>query len=443
MADRFLRMQRRLSATELADFEATWEKKWPDLRPNVSAIRASESYVPVTFRTFIESKFGSELIRPRFGERNVTHTSLREIILKHLQILRMLQWSYSANRAGLVVITRSLEGPKGIAESPVRTYWKSVHENSGPGENPQEVHLYLTLIDPRYFDLVPYILADGTCFAEAVLICPLSLQYVYSPGRLGADIAAESEIVKFAKMGPFQWIGNKKDQAGIKVKSMKVDWKNYVGKKKDPNFLGSNRTPKLEELEELHWRWEQGWFDRTLTGEQFRGSGAGTHWLRLHNLPESKRYPDSEAEYQEVGHRQLTLVRELCTRFGSSPDELLVLTPSVSETDVPSRREFAFREILPEARCWQSLPYDLTGRNSPTWAHVFVSEVSLDDARMRQLLRAAADGLAWDVVIFPPTLEWTFHPYDGGNDIVCFDEDFVDELQVKYKDWLPTHPSGL
>ncbi|WP_269940083.1 DUF3885 domain-containing protein [Arthrobacter sp. HY1533] len=436
-------MQRRLSATEVADFEATWEKKWPELRPNERAIRTSKSYVPVTFRDYVESKFDSVRIRPRLAERTLAQTSLCETVLKHLQILRMLQWSYSANRKGLVVITRSLPGPEGIAESPVRAYWKTVQENSELGGVPQEYHLYLSLIDPRYFDLIPYILADGSSFAEGVLICPLSLQYVYSPGRLGADIAAESEVVKFAKMGPFEWIGHKKYQAGIKVKSMKVDWKNYRGKKKDPNFLGSNRTPKLEELEELHWRWEQGWFDRTLAGDQFRGSRAETHWLRLHSLPESKRYPDTEAEYQEVGHRQLTLVRELCTRFGSSPGELLVLTPSVSGTDVPARREFAFREILPEARCWQSIPYDLTGRNSPTWTHVFVSEVSLEDARMRQLLRAAADGPAWDVVIFPPTLEWTFHPYDGGNDIVCSDEDFVDELQVKYKDWLSTHPSGL
>lgn len=436
-------MQRRLSATEVADFEATWEKKWPDLRPNERAIRASKSYVPVTFRDYVESKFGSVLIRPRRGERTLAHTSLRETVLKHLQILRMLQWSYSANRKGLVVITRSLQGPEGIAESPLRNYWKTVQDNSEPGGNPEEYHLYLSLIDPRYFDLVPYILADGSSFAEGVLICPLSLQYVYSPRRFGADIAAESEIRKYAKVPLTHWLGHKQYQFGLKVKSLKVDWKNHRGKKKDPNFLGSNRTPKADELEELHWRWEQSWFDRTLTGEQFRGSTEETHWLRLHNLPESKRYPDTENEYQEIEHRQLTLVRELCTRFGSSPDKLLVITPSVSKTEVPARRDFAFREILPEARCWQSVPYDLTARKSPTWQHIFVSEVSLDDARMRQLLRAVVDEKAWDVLIFPPTLEWTFHPYDGGNDLVCSDEDFVEELQVKYKDWLSIDPSGL
>ena len=77
-------------------------------------------------------------------------------------------------------------------------------------------------------------------------------------------------------------------------------------------------------------------------------------WVRFHSLPESKRYPDTPAEYDELLHRHNTVLAELCGRRGAAgPPSLCVVSIEVCPRPLPApgareSRRAAGRGILGE-----------------------------------------------------------------------------------------------
>src|SRR5690242_3897509 len=55
-------------------------------------------------------------------------------------------------------------------------------------------------------------------------------------------------------------------------------------------------------------------------------------WFRIHTLPESKRYPETEAEYQEILRRHNLLLDDLLGEQG----EFVLITTGYSETTNPA-----------------------------------------------------------------------------------------------------------
>ena len=77
------------------------------------------------------------------------------------------------------------------------------------------------------------------------------------------------------------------------------------------------------------------------------------------------------------------------------------------------------------------------------WWHVYLSRRRLTKDGLDPLLRVVADDRTWGVVIAPDGLDWLYHPYDGGADVLLPSAVCRDKLAAAHRDWLSPHPAGL
>src|SRR5947209_5146416 len=76
--------------------------------------------------------------------------------------------------------------------------------------------------------------------------------------------------------------------------------------------------------------WRERWPNSRPIAHELKTS-EHNRWVRFHSLPDSKRYADTEAEYQEILHRHATVLRELNGLGGyltTDVRDLLVVTCS-------------------------------------------------------------------------------------------------------------------
>ncbi|HWS31573.1 MAG TPA: hypothetical protein VN408_02395 [Actinoplanes sp.] len=156
-------------------------------------------------------------------------------------------------------------------------------------------------------------------------------------------------------------------------------------------------------------------------------------WVRFHALPGSKRYPGTALEYEIVLHRHNTVLTELAT--GSS--EVLVMTAGYSESRSPER-SVATAAAHPGAWHWTSTPIHESGQH----LHLYVSRVRWNPGLVDPLLRLVADDVIADVLLTDAGLEWLYHPYDGGMDVVTSSIAARNALREHHRDWLPANPGA-
>jgi hypothetical protein len=77
------------------------------------------------------------------------------------------------------------------------------------------------------------------------------------------------------------------------------------------------------------------------------------------------------------------------------------------------------------------------------WWHAYLSRLPLTHDGLDPLLRVVGDDRTWGVVLAPESLEWLYHPYDGGADVLLPTAGRRDELAAAHRDWLSSHASGL
>ncbi len=164
-------------------------------------------------------------------------------------------------------------------------------------------------------------------------------------------------------------------------------------------------------------------------------------WVRFDSLPESKRYPETDAEYEVLLSRHHAVLRELAGQRDAA-DEALIVSMSASSSPRPTRRGSAVASAAPHAKHWSSFAVDESGPET-YWQHAYLSRLPLDPHRLDPLLRAVADGVAWGIIIAPDDLDWLYHPYDGGADVFPSTTRQQDELAAAHRNWLSSHPQGL
>ncbi|GAB3275117.1 DUF3885 domain-containing protein [Kineosporia babensis] len=184
--------------------------------------------------------------------------------------------------------------------------------------------------------------------------------------------------------------------------------------------------------------WTRHWPNSEPFGHRLRTSASPT-WVRFHSLPESKRYASDDIEYEEVLLRHRTLLRELCATTATSTDDLRVITLSGSETPEPAERDGRLAAAFPRAEHWKSLPYDNGVPVDDGWlVHLYLTSTALDADDLRALLLLVADDVTEGVIIAPPGVEWLYHPYDGGGDVIAPDVATRLRLQKRHAAWLPS-----
>ena len=120
-------------------------------------------------------------------------------------------------------------------------------------------------------------------------------------------------------------------------------------------------------------------------------------WVRFDSLPESKRYPETDAEYEVLLSRHHAVLRELAGQRDAA-DEALIVSMSASSSPRPTRRGSAVASAAPHAKHWSSFAVDESGPET-YWQHAYLSRLPLDPHRLDPLLRAVADGVAWGIII--------------------------------------------
>lgn len=195
---------------------------------------------------------------------------------------------------------------------------------------------------------------------------------------------------------------------------------------------------------QLSWlagAWDDRWPGRAPIGHTLRSDD---RWVRFHSLPQSQRYPQTEAQYVELLGRHRTVLAELSAAGSAGARDVVVVTASWSASSLPVPRSAPVAAAVPGARYWRSVCTDEDPeRRESVWTHLFVDRVSLDHPGLEQLLRIVADDQTDGVLLLAPDLSWLYAPYDGGADVYPATAGHRDELATVHADWLPPTDSGL
>lgn len=156
-------------------------------------------------------------------------------------------------------------------------------------------------------------------------------------------------------------------------------------------------------------------------------------WVRFHSLPGSKRYADTPAEYEALLDRHTEVLRWLEHEYGAKQLVVFVGWHGTTPPDPAWLDSHGLR--LRHWRSW-TLPDSLVER-----IDCYASEVD-STSGLVPLLLAVADEERTGVIIAPVNLQWLYHPYDGGADIVTDTTSRRDILRALHPEWLSSHPSG-
>jgi hypothetical protein len=164
-------------------------------------------------------------------------------------------------------------------------------------------------------------------------------------------------------------------------------------------------------------------------------------WVRFHSLPQSKRYPEDEAEYAVVLARHNHILGELT----ASGRKVVLLSTGYSDSPEPVRLQPELRALDPHALPWRSLPMHESeeGYADPTYWHLFASAWEWRPGLLDPIVRLVADDALANIMIVAPDCRWLLHPYDGGMDIIAESSTARDRLKSSYADWLSVRADGL
>jgi hypothetical protein len=186
-----------------------------------------------------------------------------------------------------------------------------------------------------------------------------------------------------------------------------------------------------DEVESLSTSWRTRWGGPPVAYELRRWHA--DRWVRFHSLPGSKRYADTEDEYEIVLDRHHRVLAELGASEG-----LYVIAGYFEDAD---------GKVMPDRRHSGAVPWLTIEPDDGSFFEIalrlYVSSTSHDRRMLDSLLRAVADDEIDNVIIAPPDLRWLYHPYDGGADVIAPTADDRDGLKERHRDWLSAHPAGL
>ena len=158
-------------------------------------------------------------------------------------------------------------------------------------------------------------------------------------------------------------------------------------------------------------------------------------WFRIHSLPESKRYPETETEFDMLLERQDAVAHAVL----DGPARLITATYEaevVGTTRVLGGRGPHRFECF--ASFWQPDDGMLAEGEFSFWS----TDTLWDLAADAKLLRRMAMDETRAVWMNRSTGE-VFAPYDGGLDIIAADEDRRNSLRATFSAWLPDNDAGL
>ncbi len=155
------------------------------------------------------------------------------------------------------------------------------------------------------------------------------------------------------------------------------------------------------------------------------------NWIRVHYLPESKRYPENAQEWDEVFARGEKLVKKCFSKketftviIGFYDDDSSITKNSF----FPRLQEFG--TILPP--------------DGSSEVRFFYFVLTSEDSKVLKdiLFNVVNEGIG-PVVFFDENRRTALAPYDGGFDIISYDSDLIEDIRHQMKSCLSTRADGL
>lgn len=163
-------------------------------------------------------------------------------------------------------------------------------------------------------------------------------------------------------------------------------------------------------------------------------------WFRIHSLPSSKRYAETENDYEEILKRHNLILSDL---LGKGSNYILITT-TYSSNKLPEHDQSQIDILAVNKQYLSSLAkHELEESDEPYYWHFFMTEMNWEEKSIDNLLKLVADEELRDIQIVGVEQNCVYHPYDGGADIFMKDELKRNLVKSKYSSWLSTHPLGL
>lgn len=153
-------------------------------------------------------------------------------------------------------------------------------------------------------------------------------------------------------------------------------------------------------------------------------------WLRIHSLPQSKRYPKTGHEWDILKNRHQHASSLL---FRENEQGYLIAPAFCIDHQVLQNVGLAPDISLPQYR-----PDD----NEPATSYYHTTPFCWSFADFTPILEAIADDAIRAIFISADSAR-IYAPYDGGADLFCTDPSELDTLRLALSNYLSPRPNGL
>lgn len=135
------------------------------------------------------------------------------------------------------------------------------------------------------------------------------------------------------------------------------------------------------------------------------------NWVRIYGLQNGKRLPRSDKEKKEVLNRANKIISSLGAK------NIFVITTDLGKE-------------MPNRTYWRAIA-EKEANGYPA-RNVYINTVEWNDGCLDDLLLGIANDEYGGVILVSPDFQWLLHPYDGGFDVIVFN----DEKRLSVCQWL-------
>ncbi len=161
-------------------------------------------------------------------------------------------------------------------------------------------------------------------------------------------------------------------------------------------------------------------------------------WFRIHSLPDSKRYAETEKEYEIILKRQNEIIDDLI-----GDDEVILLyglyRDDRSNSNYAKIAEFKDFQKADTIELHKIRPKE---NENELYLDIYVKHINWKSNERNEILRAIADDEIRMMIIYPKKNR-IISPYDGGVDLILESEDVKNNYEEKCQKWSSKHPKGL
>ncbi len=155
-------------------------------------------------------------------------------------------------------------------------------------------------------------------------------------------------------------------------------------------------------------------------------------WLRIHSLPESKRYPECQTDHQEVLQRYNLAANQV---LGEASQCMLFITRFGELSTWNEKDETPLGGKHPKLAFSHGVDDDAI--------HFFALPVCWRANKFNELLTATANDQTGPILFANLSRKTAFAPYDGGADLFFQSESERNLARTSWSSWLSKRPDGL